>query len=710
MPTYVITAPNGKEYEIDAPQGASQEQALSYFQQNWEKQQGKANQPETNALSAFGAGLGKGVGGVALTAQDLLGRGLGAVGDVFAPEQTMSGLITGNQPQNVAQRASKWLREDAAVGKAKLAAEAQPYAEQHPIATGAGEIGAEVLATIPVGGVLGKAASMIPQAAKYAQALRTGGFDLGAAQTGGRAANSALRVGSGAAVGGASAGLVNPEDAGMGAVLGAAVGAAAPVITKGLSRLGRIANPTEAELAKATLYADESVSALADDLGVTVSDLPAQAVDATRKAAVEAFKKGEKLDAAALFRKGEFEKLGIKPLQSQLTRDPNAFAQERNLRGVSPEIQGRLQEQNTALQKLFAQPAGGAKEAYQAGEQMIPALKSMDDSMRKNISALYTQARESAGKDLEIPMQGLAQDFADTLDNFGDKVPSGVVNQFKNYGLLGGQQTKLFTIEESDRLLKVINANQSNDPAVNAALANLRDAVKKSVLSVDATGGPFAPAVAAARDRFKTLEKIPALEAAANGTVNPEKFVQKYISQGGVDDVKELAKALRVNAPDVFDQAKSQMAEDIRRAAFGEGITGDAAIRPEMLAKKLREFGTEKMSAFFSPAEIERYQTAMRVANYIEKHPNAAPVNTSNTLVAQLMNPAVRVLDKIPGGGVAVAGAKAVAGAVNKEMAVGKAMKANIPIQKLDLTPSQSALLAKALGRTSGGISSQIAE
>lgn len=35
MPTFVVTAPNGKDYEIDAPDGTSKDQALSYFQQNW---------------------------------------------------------------------------------------------------------------------------------------------------------------------------------------------------------------------------------------------------------------------------------------------------------------------------------------------------------------------------------------------------------------------------------------------------------------------------------------------------------------------------------------------------------------------------------------------------------------------------------------------------------------------------------------------------
>ncbi len=35
MPTYVITAPDGKEYEVDSPAGATQDQALAYFQSNW---------------------------------------------------------------------------------------------------------------------------------------------------------------------------------------------------------------------------------------------------------------------------------------------------------------------------------------------------------------------------------------------------------------------------------------------------------------------------------------------------------------------------------------------------------------------------------------------------------------------------------------------------------------------------------------------------
>lgn len=37
MATYVITAPDGKEYEVTAPEGATQEQVLSYAQQNYKQ-------------------------------------------------------------------------------------------------------------------------------------------------------------------------------------------------------------------------------------------------------------------------------------------------------------------------------------------------------------------------------------------------------------------------------------------------------------------------------------------------------------------------------------------------------------------------------------------------------------------------------------------------------------------------------------------------
>ena len=48
MATFVVTAPDGKEYEVSAPEGATQEQALSYFQSQWKPQEVAAAPKETS--------------------------------------------------------------------------------------------------------------------------------------------------------------------------------------------------------------------------------------------------------------------------------------------------------------------------------------------------------------------------------------------------------------------------------------------------------------------------------------------------------------------------------------------------------------------------------------------------------------------------------------------------------------------------------------
>lgn len=92
-----------------------------------------------------------------------------------------------------------------------------------------GRFGGNVAATMPVGGILAKGAMMGAKAAPtiapmIANSLRTGGMSTGApaatAFSLAGAKNAAIRVGGGAVSGGAMAGLINPEDAGTGALIG----------------------------------------------------------------------------------------------------------------------------------------------------------------------------------------------------------------------------------------------------------------------------------------------------------------------------------------------------------------------------------------------------------------------------------------------------------------------------------------------------------
>ncbi|CAB4188152.1 hypothetical protein UFOVP1165_45 [uncultured Caudovirales phage] len=105
--------------------------------------------------------------------------------------------------------------------KASLAGFFDENANPDSLAFRGGKLGVDIAGTAGAGGVLAKGAQAIPALARFAPALASGGFDLGAAKTGSALANTLMRMGAGGAVGGASAGLIDPETAGVGAGIGA---------------------------------------------------------------------------------------------------------------------------------------------------------------------------------------------------------------------------------------------------------------------------------------------------------------------------------------------------------------------------------------------------------------------------------------------------------------------------------------------------------
>lgn len=208
------------------------------------------------ALESVGAGLGKGFGTVMLNAQRYAGKGLGAISSNGTPSA----------------RAADWLVRDADQGIAKLAAENQPYKDANPITNSVAELGGNIVATAPVGGLLGKAVGAAaplvagtraaPVVEGLGTALQTGGFRAG--PLAGTAAAIPARVIGGAVNGGVSAGLVDPETAGTGALIGGAMPVAAQVAGaagRGLRNVfaGGGASPEVAALAQR-----------AKELGITV--------------------------------------------------------------------------------------------------------------------------------------------------------------------------------------------------------------------------------------------------------------------------------------------------------------------------------------------------------------------------------------------------------------------------------------------------------
>ena len=197
MPNYLVTSPDGKKFKITAPEGATQDQVLSYAKAHWGSLGGAAPStppaPTPGVLSSIGAGAGRGFGEAALGVQQLLGKVLAA--PTLQAPQSLSTLISGQPPgeattgvagflnkiSDIQNVPANWLQQNAAAGLAKLQQQEAPYQAAHPNLAGLGEFGGGTVAAMAPGGLLAKAApaaELLKPAATWlgrvGQAARTG--------------------------------------------------------------------------------------------------------------------------------------------------------------------------------------------------------------------------------------------------------------------------------------------------------------------------------------------------------------------------------------------------------------------------------------------------------------------------------------------------------------------------------------------------------
>lgn len=503
------------------------------------------------------------------------------------------------------------------------------------------------------------------------------------------AASTMGRVFQGAALGGVGGALTpvdtqeNPDFASTKAgqvALGAGMGAVAtPLLGAVGDYVGKV---LAGRKAPSTVVLQKTTEEFARDMGLDWQVMAAKERSDLFEMVKAAAAGNAGKDPAAVARAADFKAAGIPYLTGQATRDPRQFAAEKNLSqlpGVGDELTARLSEQANLLRQKVGAFSAGATDEQGGGARLSEALRNFDAKKSKEVSAAYNAARNSAGKDAELPMQGLSQDFAEVLDNFGDKVPSGVRNQFKKYGIEPGgdmTQRKLYTVEEAEKLLKVINANQSNDPATNAALGALRAAVKKSVTTEGGADDVFGGARKLAAERFSLQDALPALESSASGRVNPDTFVQSFIvsKTAQTSQVQKLASLLKQEDPGAFSEARAQIGAYLQRKAFGENPAGDAKFNPAQYAKALRELGDAKLGAFFSPEEVTQLNRLGRIGAYVESVPAGRLPNTSGNWGA-----ITQLAGRLPGVPSSLALAGALKNSVGNQMAATTALSGQLP-------------------------------
>jgi len=379
---------------------------------------------------------------------------------------------------------------------------------------------------------------------------------------------------------------------------------------------------------------------------IDVGQIPREVMNRLTQDVQQAMSQGREVNAAAILRRLDFERFGMQPLTGQITRDPTQYARELDLRGiqgVGEPIARRLNEQQGQIASLMRRNVGGAQDPYTAGENLINRLRQADEGMQRNVTAGYNAFRQSTGREIELPLSGLAQDYAATLRDFGETIPSAVRRQFEGLGLMSGTQRRLLTIEDGENLIKVINKNY--DPANRAqarALDELRRSVQNTILQGTETGaGMEAGALAnmardTARNRFQAIEQTPALRAAIND-VAPDKFVDRFVIKGNVRDINRMAELV---GPEGREVMRQQIMRYLEERAFGANAAGDGAARQATFNRELNSIGRNKLTALLGEQQTDDLYRMGRVMAYIQQRPAGSAVNESNTgaAVANLLS------------------------------------------------------------------------
>ena len=195
------------------------------------------------------AGIGQGIGNLAAGAV----RGAGSIGaTLLAPYDMAKDALAG---KGVSLESNRARRAGIDGGLESLGAQPDSWMYQ------GGKLAGEIAGTAGAGGLVAQgiskavpaAVTAAPRVAQALEAIKTGGFSLGtpaATTLGGKVADMAIRTAGGATAGGITAGLVDPDQAKGGAIVGGLLPGAAQAAGMATNKLGRLisgpAQPTDA--------------------------------------------------------------------------------------------------------------------------------------------------------------------------------------------------------------------------------------------------------------------------------------------------------------------------------------------------------------------------------------------------------------------------------------------------------------------------------
>lgn len=382
---------------------------------------------------------------------------------------------------------------------------------------GAGKLGGELAGTAGVGTALALPLKGVPAAARFANSLRSGGLALGEG-AGGVVGNTLLRAAGGSIAGGVGAGLVDPQLASTGAVIGAAagpvvkavgsvaggIGGAARAVRDTFTKTGQrdiaanvlrlsATDPEAAALALAQAKpvvpgSQPTLGQVATDPGLaqlerTLANNPATAPGLQGRYAQQRAARAAQIDEVAATgpNSGSYYDDIVEGRRVFANEDYAAARQA----GIDPEMAGSMQAEIASLMERpsIKAAAGEAKRLAAETGEVIDDMGSVQgiDWLRK---ALANQIGKAKGSGATEDVRALTQTYND-LGSTLEQIAPKYAEANRNYAAMSKQINSMDVARDLERRYTPASneygpASQENGAAYMKALRAAQDSVKKA--------------------------------------------------------------------------------------------------------------------------------------------------------------------------------------------------------------------------------------
>lgn len=467
----------------------------------------------------------------------------------------------------------------------------------------AGKLGGEIAGTAGVGGVMAKpvaaAAARVPMLQPVANALASGGMSTGAAPANmlARAGDVLTRAGAGAATGAAGAAMVNPEEAGTGAVIGGTMAASLPPLAKVLAKTaGFITDLVSGNLPRVTA-GNIARDTAGEQVGAIKAALSAAPADVTAAQATAGIPKGTWQALGRLAEKDDQTAVLLKRQVQDRLDELQRIAQGSNATEAKAAVEESKQLLNTITGGMREGALGAANVSQQLDAQPIV------DHLRKVTSAPGMRANPV----LVNVVKGIQSDIDQLM-----KANGGVLDA-----------NDLYMLRKDAIADKVAKELGATDPTVAKKLTvKVLNEVRPMIdEAIEAAGGKdWSNYLRTYSDGMKQLEQRNMASQAAKLFENSPKAYLKLVRGNNPDAVEAI---FGPGSYDVFQEMAQHMPTLEKAAAHIErGLASkEAAARG---ADELRQILVQDKMGLRLPNMMSRVVTSFnRAADLLENHVSA---------------------------------------------------------------------------------------